>query len=339
MLKRYLAAVLAVAMLLLCFAACGEKKEDVYKEIPAANVVPDPDMRQTVLYLEDDYGFIVPVMKEIKWVEGIGAATVSELKANPDVDAEMEYMGLNPILAADTELSLSIKDGAATIKLSKNAITAKDATGEMAKVIALVNTLAEFPTIDTVKIVQEGADGKLANGTDISKSFSPFDLNVMTTLSQEDLKNASKIILFFADESETAIVPVTKYIGGTADAYAAMNELVRGPGCHGLKNLFPEGTKLLNVDVDKAGVATIEFSKEFGNIKSEPEKEAKLIKCIVFTLKQFDNIDDVRILVNGTEYKSTAQTTMSTKFVNVMEANTTDVNTTDIDTVGEEITE
>lgn len=318
MFKKILAAAISAVMLLLCLAACSEAKEDVYEEIPAVNV-QDTDMRQTVLYYEDDYGFVVPVMKEIKWVEGIGAAAVSALKANPDVDADMEYLGLNPILAADTELSLNIKDGAATIKLSKNAIKGEDSVGEMNKVIALVNTLTEFPTIDTVKILQEGANGKLPHGTDISKAFSAFDLNVMTTLSEEDLKNASKVMLYFEDETGAAIVPVTKYIGGEADAFAAMNELVKGPGCHGLKNAFPEKTKLLNIDVDKAGVATIEFSSEFLKIAENPEKEAKLIKCITFTLMQFDNIDEVRILVNGKEYKSTSEATMSTKFVNIME--------------------
>jgi germination protein M len=318
MFKRILAAVISAVMLLLCLAACGAPEEEIYEEIPAAKI-PDPDMRQTVLYYEDDYGFVVPVMKEIKWVEGIGAAAVSELKANPDADAGMEYLGLNPILAEDTELSLSIKDGAATIKLSENAIGADDAVGEMNKVIALVNTLTEFPTIDTVKIIQAGADGTLPNGTDISEAFSTFDLNIMTTLSQDDLQNASKITLYFEDETGTAIVPVTRYIGGEADAFAAMNELVRGPGCHGLKKAFPDGTKLLNVDVDKAGVATIEFSNEFLKIAEDPDKEAKLIKCITFTLMQFDNIDEVRILVNGKEYKSTSEATMSTKFINVME--------------------
>lgn len=318
MFKKILAAALSAVMLLLCLAACGAAKEDVYEEIPAANV-PDTDMRQTVLYYEDDYGFVVPVMKEIKWVEGIGAAAVTELKANPDVDADMEYLGLNPILAADTELSLSIKDGAATIKLSENAIEAEDAVGEMNKVTALVNTLTEFPTIDTVKIVQAGADGKLPHGTDISKAFGAFDLNVVTSLSKEDIQNASKIMLYFEDESGNVIVPVTAYIGGEADAFAAMSELVKGPKSHGLKNAFPEKTKLLNVDVDKAGVATIEFSSEFLKIADNPEKETKLIKCITFTLMQFDNIDEVRILVNGKEYKSTSEATMSTKFVNIME--------------------
>lgn len=317
MFKRVLAAAISAVMLLLCFAACSAAKEDVYEEIPAANIL-NTDMRQTVLYYEDDYGFVVPVMKEIKWVEGIGAKAVSELKANPDADAGMEFLGLNPILAADTELSLNIKDGAATIKLSSNAIEAEDAVGEMNKVTALVNTLTEFSTIDTVKIMQAGADGKLPHGTDISKAFSKFDLNVMTTLSEEDLKNASKIMLYFEDENGTAIVPVTKYIGGDADAFAAMNELVKGPRCHGLRNAFPENTKLLNVDVDKAGVATIEFSNEFLTIAESPEKEARLMKCITLTLMQFDNIDEVRILVNGKEYKCTSEATMSTKFVNIL---------------------
>ncbi len=318
MLKKSIAAFLVAAMLLICFAACGEKEEEVYEEIPAA-AVPDANMRQTMLYFEDDYGFVVPVMKEIEWVEGIGAAAVSELKANPDTDADMEYLGLNPILAEDTELSLNIKDGAATIKLSEGAIAADDAVGEMSKVMALVNTLTEFPTIDTVKIIQEGTDGTLPNGTDISQAFATFDLNVITTLSNEDLENASKLMLYFVDESGTVIVPVTTYIGGGADAFAAMNELVRGPDRHGLKNLMPEDTKLLNVDVDEAGIATIEFSKEFSDIAKDPDEEQMLIRCIVLTLKQFDNIDEVRILVDGKEYASTSDTTMSTKFVNTIE--------------------
>ncbi|MGI5849805.1 MAG: GerMN domain-containing protein [Christensenellales bacterium] len=319
MLKKMIAVIMIAGILLLCFAGCGGKKEEEpYEEIPAINVA-DKNMRQTVLYLENDYGYIVPVMKEIKWVEGIGAAAVSELKANVDTDAEMEYMGLNPILAEDTELSLNIKEGVATIKLSKGAIAANDAIGEMNKVIALVNTLTEFPTIDTVFIHQEGVDGVLPNGTDISQGFGTFDLNVMSNLSSENLANASKILLYFEDASGSAIVPVTKYVGGEANAFVAMNELLKGPGSGGLKNLFPEGTQLLNVNVDQNGVATIEFSEAFSKISEYPEKEQKLLKCIMLTLTQFDNIDEVRILVNGKEYSSTSETTMAyPDFVNTL---------------------
>ncbi len=312
---------LIILIMLLCFAACGpDKDEEPFEEIPAVNLSDDEDMRQTVLYLEDDYGYVVPVMKQIEWVEGIGAAAVSELVANPDVDADMAYLGLNPVLAEDTQISLDIKDGLATIQLSEGAISADDTVGEMNKVVALVNTLTEFPTIDTVFIEQAGAGGTLPSGTDISMAFSTFDLNVMSALSSDELDNASKITLYFENTAGTAIVPVTKYVGGEADAFAAMNELLRGPGDGGLKNQFPEGTKLLGVEVSESREASVNFSSEFNEIAQDAQQEKMLLKCIVLTLTQFDNIDVVRILVDGKEYEDNAQQTMAyPEFVNTLE--------------------
>ena len=314
-------AVLIAAALVLCFTGCAkEKDEEPYEEIPAMNVASE-NMRQTVLYLEDDYGYIVPVMKEIEWVEGIGKAAVSQLIASPDADAEMEYMGLNPILADGTEVSLSIKEGVATLQLSEGAIAAEDSVAEMNKVVAVVNTLTEFPTIDSVIIRQEGCTDTLPCGTDISEAFPTFDLNVATTtLSSEDMENASKIVLYFENSAGTAIVPVTKYVGGEADTFAVMNELVKGPADGKLKGLFPEGTELLGVDVDESGVATINFSKELSALGEKPEAKQKLVKCIVLSLKQFDNIDEVVILVDGKDFASTSETTMAyMDFVNTMQ--------------------
>ena len=311
MLKRWLVALVAVIMLL-SFAACGgNKDEEPYEEIPAANIADDENMRETVLYFEDDYGYIVPVMKQIEWVEGIGAAAVSQLVADSNADSGMSYMGLKPILAEGTEISLDIKDGVATIQLSEGAIAAEDAVGEMNKIVAIVNTLTEFVTVDTVLIEQAGANGTLPNGTDLSSGFAAFDLNVVSTLASDDLENASRVMLYFVNSTETAIVPVTKYIGGDADAFAAMNELVKGPGDGGLKDMFPEGTELLSVNVDDAGIATVEFSGDFTSIGEDAQKEQMFKKCIIMTLMQFDNIDVVRILVNGEEYTDTSATTMA----------------------------
>ena len=228
--KRMIAMLLAI-FLLFAFTGCGDKnQEEPYEEVPAANIVDDPGLRNTILYLEDDNGYIVPVMKQIPWVEGIGAETVSQLIANPDTDAEMEYMGLNPILSEGTEVSLSIKDGVATLKLSEGAISADNAVDELNKVVAIVNTLAEFQSIDSVLIKQDGCGEELPCGTVISQPFTPFELNVTTTLSQEDQENASRLVLYFPSESGNVIVPVTTYIGGTADPFAAMSELVKGAG-------------------------------------------------------------------------------------------------------------
>ncbi len=320
MLKKAVAAIAAVC-LIFGLAACAAKEEEPYEEIPAANVQEtDANMRNTILYLEDDYGYIVPVMKKIEWVEGIGAAAVSQLVADSNTDAQMEYLGLNPVLEEGTKLSLSIKDGVATLQLSKGAIKAEDAVGEMRKVTAVVNTLTEFPTIDRVKIRQDGCDDTLPLGTDISAAFSTFDLNVIGSSKGSDGEDTSKMMLYFLNEQETAIVPVTKYVGGEADAFAAMNELVKGPGEGGLKSAFPAGTELLGVTVDDSGVASVNFSKQFKDIAKTPEKEKALLRSVILTLMQFDNIDEVRILVDGTEYSSTSQTTMATpEYVNTLQ--------------------
>lgn len=318
--KRMIAALLAI-FLLFGFAGCGDKgQEEPYEEIPAANVSDDSGLRNTILYLEDDNGYVVPVMKQIPWVEGIGAATVSQLIANPDTDAEMEYLGLNPILEEGTEVSLSIKDGVATLKLSEGAIAAENAVDELNKVVAVVNTLTEFQTIDSVVIQQAGAEEELPCGTVISQPFGTFDLNVTTTLSQDDQENASRLMLYFPNEAGTAIVPVTTYVGGQADAFAAMSELVKGPGEGGLKSLFPVDTALLGVDVDDEGIASVDFSKEFSSISDDAQKEKALLRCIMLTMMQFDNIEEVRILVEGKEYNGAAEATMAyPDYINTMQ--------------------
>jgi len=130
------------------------------------------------------------------------------------------------------------------------------------------------------------------------------------------MANASKILLYYINSADTAIIPVTKYVGGEADAFVVMSELVKGPGDGKLKNLFPEGTELLGVDVDEAGVATINFSKELSSIADTPEAQSKLVKCITLSLKQFDNIDEVVILIDGKEFTSTSESTMA--YINTM---------------------
>jgi germination protein M len=99
-----------------------------------------------------------------------------------------------------------------------------------------------------------------------------------------------------------------------------MSELVKGPGEGGLRSAFPEGTELLGVTVDENGVASINFSKELEGVKEKPEQEKAVIRSTILTLMQFDNIDEVRILVDGKEYSSTSQTTMAMpEFVNTLE--------------------
>ncbi|WP_226526291.1 GerMN domain-containing protein [Metabacillus niabensis] len=69
---------------------------------------------------------------------------------------------------------------------------------------------------------------------------------------------------------------------------------------NGFKAVLPADTQVLGVNI-KDGTAVADFSKEFNNYKKEDE--AKILQAITWTLTQFDNVEKVKIWVNGHEQK------------------------------------
>ena len=62
------------------------------------------------------------------------------------------------------------------------------------------------------------------------------------------------------------------------------------------KPLIPENTKLLDIKLDK-NILTINFSKEFNNVKEEYEE--KLISSLIYTLTSINGIDKISIYINN----------------------------------------
>ena len=60
----------------------------------------------------------------------------------------------------------------------------------------------------------------------------------------------------------------------------------------GFKSLLPENTKILDIKLDNK-VLTINFSKEFRNVKLEDEE--KLIESLIYTLTSINGIDKIQI--------------------------------------------
>ena len=79
--------------------------------------------------------------------------------------------------------------------------------------------------------------------------------------------------------------------------------LIEGPTNESLTKLIPEGTKLINTQVSK-GVLYIDFSEDFINVQNlGKEEEEKIIKSIVCTVTQINEINGIKILINGEENK------------------------------------
>lgn len=63
---------------------------------------------------------------------------------------------------------------------------------------------------------------------------------------------------------------------------------------NGFKSLLPENTKVKNIKLNN-GILTINFSKEFNNIKIEQEE--KLIESLIYTLTSIRGIDKLEIYI------------------------------------------
>ena len=65
---------------------------------------------------------------------------------------------------------------------------------------------------------------------------------------------------------------------------------------NGFRSLLPEGTKVLNIKLDKE-ILTIDFSSQFNMINVEDEK--KVIEALTYTLTSINGIDKIAIYVDG----------------------------------------
>ncbi len=80
-----------------------------------------------------------------------------------------------------------------------------------------------------------------------------------------------------------------------------MELLIQGPKSEELEKLIPEGTKINKIEIKNA-VALVDLSKEFiENHKNGVEEESKTIYSIVNTLTQLNEIESVKILIDGNE--------------------------------------
>ena len=83
-----------------------------------------------------------------------------------------------------------------------------------------------------------------------------------------------------------------------------MKLLTNTPKNSNLESAIPEGTQIISVEVNKE-IAYINLSSEFvDNHKGGAEEEAKTIYAIVNTLTELNEINGIRILINGEENKA-----------------------------------
>ncbi|MFJ5717235.1 GerMN domain-containing protein [Neobacillus sp. NPDC093127] len=117
------------------------------------------------------------------------------------------------------------------------------------------------------------------------------------------VENTVKTELYLIDENgyvvpQTLNLPKTTSVAKQALEYLVANGAVTNMLPNHFRAVLPEDT-VPTVDISKDGVATVDFSKEFKNY--QPEDEMKILQSVTWTLTQFNNINSVKLKMNGHE--------------------------------------
>lgn len=142
-----------------------------------------------------------------------------------------------------------------------------------------------------------GAEDVTNDGIDTTNNNSDEALSNVGDKIASKVKKAT-LNLYFPDSGNEALIKESREVEVVDGAIikAAVTALMNGPADKKLRNAFPEGTKLLGVNL-KDHVAILDFTKEFN--------QAAHMACVVLrgsianTLTGIDGIEKIRILIDG----------------------------------------
>lgn len=302
-----------LALLLCIFAAAalvscggGEEQGALQNDYSEQSVFSESGWRRTVIYYLSDEGYIVPVMKRIPWEEGIGKAAVSCLICTPENMAATAGLGFSPIIPNGSSVSLRI-DESEHATLDITGFTQLDsAEAEVNMITAIVNTLVEFPSVETVSITVNGKGGKLENGTKLPENSLHIGLNPeKSEIETSELGMLYSTTLYFPNDSCSLNVPITVYNTYELTFSDAVNALIKGSGQKGLRCCFPEGARLLEAGITD-GKATVNLSSAFLDTALSPGVDEAAYQTLFLTASRFGSINELAILVDGVPYVFTS---------------------------------
>ncbi len=303
-----------VLLLVLCmiFVASGckllnrDKNSDSEAPVEKAVEQVQSNMRRTVLYFVNENSLLVPIAKEIPWVEGIGKAALESLVTSPETELELSTQGLKPSLPADTKvLGMTIRDGIAKVDLSSEFLNLPDKASEKNAIDSVVYTLTEFSAIDKVQLMVEGKPLKeCPNGTAVESVLYREKINLENASSDIVKNDMIPVTLYFKSTDKSGnysyFVPVTRMVKVSDNVIkTAVEELVKGPAEDmGLASILPHDAKVLDVKQDASEVV-VNFSKDLLGYGGGTDVEQSLVNSIVLTVSQFPGVEQVSILVEG----------------------------------------
>lgn len=211
-------------------------------------------------------------------------------------------IGTTSLISPMTRLiDYSIEEEVLTLNLSKEFLT-YDPQAEQQVLESLVWSFTEIPGIERVKFEIENEpvsnlNGALAVGRGLTR-----DMGVNLELDTASLDNTQLVTVYFmTDDSQNAmLVPVTRLIPNSVDPIDyAVNALIQGATSKDYISVFDHQTTLLSSPTIQDGLISLNFSSELYYDQNQTLVSSLMLKQLVMTLTEFDEIESVSVAING----------------------------------------
>ncbi|MBQ7034019.1 MAG: GerMN domain-containing protein [Clostridia bacterium] len=235
------------------------------------------------------------IAEETRSVEQEGSVLETAIRTLLDGPRKMGHERVIP--EGTTLLGVNIVGTVAEINLSAAFDTGTDAQRLLSR-YTLIHTACSAGDVQKVKLLTEGVPLRsLQDGTMLG-ALGAADISLTEPGSSTPLL----LTLYFPDATAAYLVPETRQITlteGTSTAFAAVQELLRGPASSHLVSALSDKTVLLDAEI-RNGICFVNMNAEFlKNTTGGRTWETAAVYSIVNTLTALPDVQEVRFLVEG----------------------------------------
>ncbi|OEH84173.1 hypothetical protein BHU72_12255 [Desulfuribacillus stibiiarsenatis] len=266
------------------------------------------DIIELSVYFVDGNEMVVPMAIQIPKAEGIAKETLKYMTKGGPALTQIAGTNLVPVLPAGTQvLGMAINEGVARVNFSKEFLNYDTKAEERKMIEAVVWTLTEFPTIDSVQFMVEGQflEAMPVGGTPLTEPVTrSMGINVEVS-GQANISSpalTSQVTLYFqAVDSigEMYFVPVTRVIPRNSNPLeAVVQETLKGPIHDFLFSATVPTTKINKLD-KKGTTLHIDFDDKLTTYGPGSQGELSVMQSLLLGLTEGKDIEQVKITING----------------------------------------
>lgn len=284
-----------------------EEKNDEEIQDRELNEYENEYVRITAYYRDSD-NIVVPVTRKIKRQEGIARAVVESMIKSDENDDALKPYKLCPLLPEGTEiLGMNIKEGTVIVDFNEKFLEYEDKTEELNIISSIVYSLTEFDSVNDVKILVEGREKDILKyGTDISGLLNRNNVLINSKRINVEDKVEKVDVYFYKNEGGEFdyLVPMSfEYIGIAKEEICS--EIIRLLGkSYDDKKVFsclPPGVSLIDSKLE-GNTLILNFNDEIRNYGGSSREEA-ILNQILYSMKQIEGVEKVKIIIEGKEGK------------------------------------